>query len=87
MLEIINQYPSLIDQTKQAISETGITPFIKAIRGGTDGTDISFNGIPCPNLGTGGHNFHSVYEYACIEEMEETAKLLVSEGKEDRNDV
>lgn len=78
MLEIINQYPSLIDQTKQAISETGITPFIKAIRGGTDGTRISFNGIPCPNLGTGGHNFHSVYEYICVEDIEKTTEILIS---------
>lgn len=78
MLEIINQYPTLISTTKEAIQDTGIEPFIKAIRGGTDGTDISYNGIPCPNLGTGGYNFHSIYEYICVEDMEKTVEILIS---------
>lgn len=78
MIEIIEQYPELIDKTKQAISSTGIEPTIKAIRGGTDGTDISFQGIPCPNLGTGGFNFHSVYEYICVEDMEQVVNILIS---------
>lgn len=78
MLEIIEQYPELIEKTKQAIEATGTDVFIKAIRGGTDGTDISFNGIPCPNLGTGGYNYHSVYEYICLEDMERVVEILIS---------
>ena len=78
MLEIIEQYPELIERTKTAIEKTGTDVFIKAIRGGTDGTDISFNGIPCPNLGTGGYNYHSVYEYVCLEDMERVVEILIS---------
>ena len=78
MLEIIQQYPELIERTKTAIEKTGTDVFIKAIRGGTDGTDISFNGIPCPNLGTGGYNYHSVYEYICVEDMERVVEILIS---------
>ena len=78
MLNIIEKEPALIEGTKEAILSLGITPDVSPIRGGTDGTEISYKGIPCPNLGVGAYNFHSVYEYACIEEMEETAKLLVT---------
>ena len=46
--------------------EIGITPIVKPIRGGTDGVLISYMGIPCPNIGTGSHNFHSVYEYTSL---------------------
>ena len=78
MLNIIEKEPALIEGTKEAILSLGITPDVSPIRGGTDGSEISYKGIPCPNLGVGAYNFHSVYEYACIEEMEETAKLLVT---------
>ena len=60
------------------ISDLGITPEVIPIRGGTDGTEISFGGIPCPNLGTGGHNFHSIYEYICLEDMEKASEILIS---------
>lgn len=78
MLEIINKYPSLIETTLEAINNVGITPSIIPIRGGTDGTDISLLGIPCPNLGTGGHNFHSIYEYICLEDMQKSNEILIS---------
>ena len=78
MLSVIEKQPALIEGTKKAISSLGLTPDISPIRGGTDGTEISYKGIPCPNLGVGAYNFHSVYEYACLEEMEETSKLLVA---------
>lgn len=78
MLEVINNEDYLIKNTLSSISNLGITPKIIPIRGGTDGTDISFKGIPCPNLGTGGHNFHSVYEYICIEDMEKSTEILIS---------
>lgn len=78
MFEIINKETSLVEETKSAINNLGITPQIIPIRGGTDGTNISFLGIPCPNLGTGGHNFHSIYEYICLEDMAKTSEILIS---------
>lgn len=78
MLEVISNEPSLITTTLSAIKSVGINPEIIPIRGGTDGTDISFLGIPCPNLGTGGHNFHSIYEYICLEDMEKTVEILIA---------
>ena len=78
MLEVINQYPELITKTKEAIEKTGTDVSVRAIRGGTDGTDISFKGIPCPNLGTGAYNYHSVYEYICLEDMEKVVEILIS---------
>ena len=82
MYEIIKEHPELIDKTKKVMKENDIDPITKPIRGGTDGVDISFNGIPCPNLGTGGHNFHSVYEYIAVEDIEQTTNLLISIVKE-----
>lgn len=78
MLEIIEKDPILISGTKKAIKKTQVEPFILPIRGGTDGCRISYDGIPCPNLGTGGHNFHSVYEYVCLEDMIKTSEILLS---------
>lgn len=78
MLQVIEKEPLLISGTLEAISNTGIEPFILPIRGGTDGCIISYMGIPCPNLGTGGHNFHSVYEYICLEDMMKVSEILLS---------
>ena len=78
MREIIEQNKDLINGTIKAIEENNVTPTISLIRGGTDGANISFMGIPCPNLGTGGHNFHSVYEYTTKEDMEKVAEILTS---------
>ena len=78
MYETIKDNIKFIDITKEAIEELGIEVLQTPIRGGTDGTDISYNGIPCPNLGTGSHNFHSVYEYVCLEDMEQTKDILIN---------
>ena len=78
MLEVINNNKFLIENTLKAISNLEITPQVTPIRGGTDGTKICYKGIPCPNLGTGGHNFHSVYEYICLEDMEKASEILIS---------
>lgn len=78
MRDIVMNNPNFIEITKNAINRVGVTPVIEPVRGGTDGTDISELGIPCPNLGTGGHNFHSVYEYICLEDMEKTVEILIS---------
>ena len=78
MYEKIKDNTKFIDVTKEAIQELGIDVLEIPIRGGTDGTDISYNGIPCPNIGTGSHNFHSVYEYVCLEDMEQTKDILIN---------
>jgi len=78
MFEVINNNEILIQNTLLAISDLEIKPIVIPIRGGTDGTEISFQGIPCPNLGTGGHNFHGVYEYICLEDMEKASEILIS---------
>ena len=57
--------------------ELGITPIESPIRGGTDGARLSFMGLPCPNICTGGENFHSRYEFASIGAMDKTVELIV----------
>lgn len=78
MYERIKDNTKFIDITKEAIEELGIDVLEIPIRGGTDGAEISASGIPCPNIGTGSHNFHSVYEYVCLEDMEQTKDILVN---------
>ena len=67
----------IIDRAKKAMEAVGITPVTVPIRGGTDGARLSFMGLPCPNLCTGGENFHGRYEYIPVEDMETVTKLLV----------
>lgn len=67
----------LITQAEQCMKELGITPKIQPIRGGTDGANLSWRGLPCPNLCAGGHNFHGRYEYCCVESMELISQLLI----------
>ena len=70
MSEIVSRYPELIDCAKKACLETGIEPLVTPIRGGTDGARLSFMGLPCPNLGTGGHAYHGPYEHITVEGMD-----------------
>ncbi len=77
MKEIIENHIHLVDNAKAAMEEIGVTPIVIPIRGGTDGARLSFMGLPCPNLCTGGHNFHGKYEYICVESMEKIVELLV----------
>lgn len=78
MTEMVRPHMHLIDYAKEAIAELGITPRVPAIRGGTDGAELSFKGVPCPNLGTGSWNHHSVTEVANIDHMEKTAELILA---------
>jgi tripeptide aminopeptidase len=66
-----------VDRAIRAMKETGIEPKIIPIRGGTDGARLSFMGLPCPNLCTGGENFHSRFEYISIDSMEKITEMLV----------
>lgn len=77
MKEIIERHMHLVEDAIAAMKELGIKPEVAPIRGGTDGARLSFMGLPCPNLCTGGQNFHGRFEYACVEDMEMIVQLLV----------
>lgn len=76
MAEIIAGCMHLIDNAKQACENAGIEALILPIRGGTDGCQLSFKGLPCPNLGTGGHAYHGPYEHITIEGMDKTVAMV-----------
>lgn len=75
---ILDQHPKVIEYAKKAVQEIGIEPKLKSIRGGTDGARLSFMGMPCANLFTGGNLFHSRYEWVSVEVMELAVKTLVN---------
>lgn len=77
MRQIIEQDLHIVELVKEAMRELGLQPRSEAIRGGTDGARLTYDGLPCPNLGTGGYHFHGKYEYACINEMEISVQLLL----------
>ena len=77
MREKIEPHIYLVDLAREAMEELSITPKICPIRGGTDGARLSYQGLPCPNLCTGGHNFHGKYEFISIQSMEKTVELLI----------
>ncbi len=77
MREVIEKNMFIIEQAKEAMAQLDVEPIVSPIRGGTDGARLSFMGLPCPNLCTGGRNAHGKYEYACIDDMETIVKLLV----------
>ena len=76
MKEKILPHFHLIETAKAAIEKAGILPEIVPVRGGTDGARLSYMGLPCPNLGTGGHNFHGVLEFISIQSMEKVVEIL-----------
>ncbi|PCE64287.1 peptidase T [Sediminicola luteus] len=67
----------IVDIARETMEELGITPIIKPIRGGTDGSQLSFMGLPCPNIFAGGHNFHGKYEYIPVESMQKAVDVIV----------
>jgi tripeptide aminopeptidase len=77
MKEKIEPVFDIIVLARKAVLKTGITPKIIPIRGGTDGSKLSFMGLPCPNIFAGGHNFHSRYEFIPINSMEKTVEVIV----------
>lgn len=77
MADILKDHMELISRAKAAMRQLGIEPKVLPIRGGTDGASLTYRGIPCPNLCTGGYNFHGRYEYASVQEIEKTAELLI----------
>lgn len=77
MKQQILPHPHIIDIAKTAMQQLDIEPKVKPIRGGTDGSRLSYMGLPCPNLFTGGHNFHGKHEYVCLDSMEKAAQLII----------
>ncbi|OHE26883.1 MAG: peptidase T [Tenericutes bacterium GWA2_38_26] len=77
MYEIIKNHMHIINLAEQAIKNVGVTPFFEAIRGGTDGARLTYEGLLCPNLGTGGYHFHGRMEFASIQQMQNAVKIFV----------
>jgi len=87
LLEIKDQYYNMrekvepvyhiVEIAKEAMEELGISPIIKPIRGGTDGSQLSYMGLPCPNVFAGGHNFHGKYEYIAVESMQKAVEVII----------
>ena len=77
MLSQIEPHMEIVSLAKQAMLDCGITPIIQPIRGGTDGAQLSFMGLPCPNLGTGGHAYHGPYEHITAEGMDAAVNVTL----------
>ena len=77
MKEKITPVMHIVDIAEEVMKDLGITPIIKAIRGGTDGSQLSFKGLPCPNIFAGGHNFHGRFEYVPVESMIKATEVII----------
>lgn len=77
MREMIEPVYHIVDLAKEAMIEVGVKPIIKPIRGGTDGARLSFKGLPCPNIFTGGHNFHGKFEFIPFQSMEKSVQVIL----------
>jgi tripeptide aminopeptidase len=78
MREKIEPHLHIVETARKAMEKAGITPLIKPIRGGTDGARLSYMGLPCPNIFTGGHNFHGKYEFIPVESMEKACEVMLN---------
>lgn len=77
MKEMIEPVFEIVELAKKSMIDVGVTPIVRPIRGGTDGSKLSFMGLPCPNIFTGGHNFHGKYEYISLNSMEKAKEVIV----------
>lgn len=77
MREVVESNMSIVDLASEAMEAVGVKPLIQPIRGGTDGARLSFMGLPCPNLFTGGHNFHGRYEYIPVRSLQKSMETVV----------
>ncbi|WP_431166796.1 peptidase T [Tenacibaculum halocynthiae] len=77
MKEKVTPVMHIVDIAEEVMNDMGITPLIKAIRGGTDGSQLSYKGLPCPNIFAGGHNFHGRYEYVPAESIVKASEVIV----------
>ncbi|MGV1953571.1 peptidase T [Agrobacterium vitis] len=81
MKVVLDQYPMVMDNLEEAVRRVGLTPVLHSIRGGTDGSRLSFMGLPCPNIYTGGHAYHSPLEWISVQDMEVAVKTIVELAK------
>ena len=79
---VLDKHPEVISLATKAMANLGIEVVREPIRGGTDGATLSFKGLPCPNIGTGGANFHGPYEYLVLEELYQSIELICQIVKE-----
>jgi tripeptide aminopeptidase len=77
MREVLDRYPDVVERARQAIRRAGLEPIERPIRGGTDGSRLSFMGLPTPNLFAGEHNFHSRLEWVSVQDMEKATEVIV----------
>ena len=77
MKEVLKDHPQLTEHAIEAARRAGLAPFLEPIRGGTDGSRLTFRGLPCPNIFTGGHNFHGKLEFNSRRGLEKTTETLV----------
>jgi tripeptide aminopeptidase len=79
--EVLDRHPAVVENAREAYRRAGLTPIDGAIRGGTDGSRLSFMGLPCPNIFAGGHNFHSRTEWVAVQDMEKAVEVIVHLAK------
>lgn len=78
MRKMVEPHPQVIDLAKKAMTEAGVAPIVRPIRGGTDGARLSFMGLPCPNIFAGGMNFHGKFEYCSLDSMQRAMQVIVN---------
>jgi tripeptide aminopeptidase len=78
MREMIEPHFHVVETARKAMEKAGVTPLIKPARGGTDGSRLSYMGLPCPNIFAGGHNFHGKYEFIPVESMEKACEVILN---------
>ena len=78
MREMVEPHPEVIDKAFEAMKQAGVTPIVRPIRGGTDGARLSYMGLPCPNLFTGGMNFHGKFEYCSLDTMRRAQQTILN---------
>lgn len=76
--KILDKHPQLIEYAKEAVSRAGLTPVMNSIRGGTDGSRLSYMGLPCPNIFDGGHAFHSTQEWVSVQDMKKAVEVIIN---------
>jgi len=81
MREMVEPVFYVVERAQRAMIDAGVIPIVKPIRGGTDGANLSFKGLPCPNIFAGGHNFHGKYEFIPVESMEKAVHVIVNIAK------
>jgi tripeptide aminopeptidase len=81
MKTILDRHPQIVDYAMEAVRRAGMTPVRGSIRGGTDGSRLSFMGLPCANIFAGGHAFHSPLEWVSRQDMERAVKTIVELSK------